>query len=388
MIRFMKIKKNQAFSLMFLMVLFFSSILLGAEKEKKQQKENQDIKKEKTQLPKEEKEDETQDLQGMPINFPKPFPVSVSIIIDQLNSINETSGTFSCTFDLKLTWTNPSEAFDPIVNGSFRKEICHEKADEALKTMWNPEIIVTNIKDKPSNVSKCILISADGTVQYIQRIQATMTSDFSLIDFPFDSQYLTINLESIQYDATELQFTQSQNDIYNSGISKDVELENWHIDGLSYSKSENRGLDGKFYPDFEVIITLKRYPGSDLLSFMPLILIVFMPTLATLFFKAELQSNISSWSAALLALIAMSFALNLKYPSLESNSIINQIINIFFGYIFVMIILSLTVFNSKIAEKVKNPYIVPELKRFLSWSIPIGLIILVVVVTILTALNY
>src|SRR5690606_22573921 len=103
------------------------------------------------------------------------------------------------------------------------------------------------------------------------------------------------------------------------------------------------GWDGNFYPQFTVKVVIARNPFAHLIILTPLILIMLMPTFLTLYLDIEMARRLEAWAGAMLALVATSFTLNLTYPSLGSDSIINKLLSICFAYQLFMMFLTISV---------------------------------------------
>ena len=120
----------------------------------------------------------------------------------------------------------------------------------------------------------------------------------------------------------------------------------------------------------------------------PLFLIMLSPTIMTLYNQdTSISSRLTAWGGALLTLIATMFALNQKYPALESDSILTQITTIILLYQFLMIMLTMSFLNPSFAKRFKNPYLAPELILYIRWAIPTLLLLLVITCVLLAVVG-
>ena len=322
--------------------------------------------------------------EGLPQNLEVPVKIYVTFLVDEIAKVHEELGTFEGTVDIELQWHDPSAAFNPQTQSSFRKKLCGDKAVAALSKMWNPEIVIANMNQKPVKLEQCLFIMPDGTVTFLQRVKGIFETSYNLKAFPFDSQSLSIKLRSNRYNDSEVQFEQMQEQINRSGFREGVTFSGWNLDGIDYSISTSRSLDGTFYSTFEANSNISRMPLSDLLAFAPLLIIVFIPTFVTLYSDKDIGTRFSNWSGAILALIALNFTLNSRYPALASDSLLAGLIATIFFYEFVMIILSMTVLEKVKDKTLKNHNLLQEITEFLQWGIPVGLLILISVQILLT----
>lgn len=323
----------------------------------------------------------------MPANTPRPLRIGVAFILNQIEKTNESDGTLTANFDLTLSWKDPSLAFNPNEFGTFRREINLEQANKVLAKIWNPDVSFANMKGAPISREPCLLIDADGSVIYIQRIRATFNSKYNLAPFPFDKQHLKIELVSNRYNNSEVEFFQTQEQINHSGTREGFTMPGWYFKGISYTAGNTRGLDGKFFPKFEITLNMTRRPISHLFAFAPLILIVVVPSILTLYADAGIGERLSTWSGAILALIALSFTMQLRYPALPANSILNQLIGTIFAYEFFMICISMTMLNPDITKNIKNPYLIPQMVNCMRWQTPIAFASIVIVSLLITLVN-
>lgn len=322
----------------------------------------------------------------IPLNVERPVKIEVIVLLNTFYKITESNGTYEASYDIELQWHDPNVAFDPIDKGTFRQEFCLEEATSLLSKIWNPDIVIANLKEKPIKLKQCLLIYHDGKVIYTERIRGVFESDFNLFAFPFDIQKVKLLLISNRYNTNEIQFIQKQEQINASGIRDGSKISGWDLENIEYKNIIIRELDGTYFREFEVIYTLSRIPYNHLFALAPLLLIIIVPTIVTLYINAEVSTRLANWSGAILALIAMSFTLNIRYPALTSDNIIAKLIAIIFAYEFFMIALSTTLLNPTISKKIKNPYTTSEIIKFLRWSVPILFFVIVIVCILLTKL--
>lgn len=323
---------------------------------------------------------------ALPVNSPRPLKIGVNFVLNSISKINEGLGEFEASIDLQLRWRDASLAFDPKSTGTNRLAYGFEQATAKVDQIWSPPIDIVNMKGKPIFLEPSLMMYSDGTVMYIQRIKAVFESKFKLAPFPFDTQHLKVQLLSNRYNTADIQFVQNQSEINHSGLRPGAHVVGWHLKEVEFIPSSIRGWNGDTLPRFEASIIMSREPITHLFVFAPLLLILIVPTILTLYVPGEVGVRLTTWSGAMLALIAMIFTLDLRYPALESDSILSQMIAILFGYQFLMMCLTMTVLNPHLAEKVKNPFIISEVIKFLRWSVPAGLAILITIRILLTAL--
>lgn len=322
---------------------------------------------------------------GIPASMPKPIPLGISLMINKIISIEDKEETFKADFFVYYSWKDTSLAFDPKKIGSVRKEYSNEVATRKIHQIWSPHINITNLIDKPQEVSRGLKIYSDGSVIYSQHIVATFAAKFNFNSFPFDTQVLPLTFKSTRYDTQQLSFYQSQQDIDRSGVDENLKIKNWHVTKSDFMLSEERSWDGNLLPVFEAKTFVSRNASSEYFALLPLVLIMFMPLMNTLFLKADVGPRLTAWAGALLATIMLNTGFDSKYLFLDSGSLAKELITLSLAFQFIMMILTMTVFNPAVMDKLNRPHIVEEVNRFLKWAIPFSFILLIVSLILLNA---
>lgn len=322
---------------------------------------------------------------GLPTCVAKPLKVAVTLRVNELTRLSEKDSAFDADIDLELRWNDPCLSFDVKEVGVDRQEFAYEAATQKLANLWNPQITIANLGEKP-RIEPGLFLYSDGTVVFIQRIRATFDSKYRLLSFPFDPEALTIRLVSKHWSFDDVQFVQEQTDLDRSGVREDLELSGWKVKGLRFTASRFRGWNGEYFPEFTAQIETQRQPSSHIfVIFVPFLLILLVPTILTLYATADTGPRLGAWSGSLLALVAFNFTLGVRYPALDSSSLVSQVIAIGFCYQLVMIALTCTVFDKNVAPKFG--YFGEELSAFLRWCVPLALTVVILTRIGMTALE-
>ncbi len=325
----------------------------------------------------------------LPANTPTPLPVGVALFLTGIAKINDQAGTYEGNFDLRLRWRDPGLAFDAKANGTDRQEYGGDAAADKLATIWTPRITLANLVDKTAQGRPGLFIYADGSVVYVQRFRTTFESKFKLAAFPFDTQDLTVRLLSSKYSVNEVAFIQEQQDVNASGFKDGLKISGWTPKRLEFAASRSRGWNGEFVPEIEARILIKRVPDAHLIAVLtPFLLALLVPTMITLYANEPPAPRLASWAGAILGMVALSFTFSVRYPALDSDSLISQVIASGFGYATIMVLLTVTVFNPVVATRLANKYVIQELAGYFRWSLPVGFLAFLTTRTLLTALSW
>jgi len=306
--------------------------------------------------------------------------------VNEITKISDQTGTFEGNLDLRLRWNDPNMIFDARKMGANRLTFAQEAATKKLAGIWNPAITLAN--GKVQVLEQGMFIYADGTVIHIQRLQGTFDAKYNLAAFPFDTQSLPIRLVSRKYNMDQVSLTQDQIDINKSGLRQGIILSAWKPKRVEFATSRTRGWNGEYFSEMEARILVSRIPQSYLFAiFIPLLLIMLIPTLMTLYTKADIAPRLTAWSASILSLVALSFTFSTRYSALDSDSFVVQLVTIGFGYQMFMILFTITLLSPQVADRFSNKFIVPEVLGYLRWTIPPALIGLILTQALLTALS-
>jgi len=315
---------------------------------------------------------------AFPSNVPKPIKVEVAMVINNISKITDATSTFSADMDLRLRWQNPNQAFDPKNTGVNEQSFIGEEAIAKLANIWNPQVAIANLAEKPQKYESELYLNANGSVVYLQRLTATFEAKYKLGNFPFDQQVLPIRLIS-RYNSNKVIFWQTQDDIDFSGIPKEILLSGWRTDdGVNFLFSNFKGLDGEAHPQLVAQIMVKRIPTSHIPGvFIPLSLVLLVPTIIALWSNADLDKRISAWSGSILTMVALSFTISIRYPALGIDNVFFQVIWLGFAFQFLGLSINFTIMNPAMERFFGGKYVVAEITNFLRWSLPLALLILI-----------
>ena len=325
---------------------------------------------------------------SMPSGVPLPLRVGVAVFLNDAGKVNEAAGTYEASIDVRLRWRDPSLAFDAKEFGGDRQEFNSEQMVTELRKMWNPRLTLANMVGTPSRTDGGLFIYANGTVEHIQRLRLTLDTKYRLNAFPFDTQALGVRLLSTRYTQNQIALVQDQSDINASGIKENLKISGWKTRRVDFAASANRGWNGDTYPEISASFFIQREPYAHLFALLiPFLLTLLVPTIMTLYVKADIAPRMTLWGASILALIALNFTFSVRYSALGGDSLVQQLITIGFGYQLLMIAITSTFMNPQVGPKLFSEHVMAEIVAFLRWSVPIGLLALIVTRALLTAFS-
>ena len=149
----------------------------------------------------------------------EPVAVHVGIALIDLSEINEVAESFGVDFKLVLQWRDPRLAAEA-------RGASLEDCRLGLADIWHPEIDLVNQRSIRRDPQRDVDVSADGTVQFSERIFAELHADLDLRPFPFDRQRLKIQLASFEYGPDDVVFVV---DRASTGRLDAIRLAGWRV---------------------------------------------------------------------------------------------------------------------------------------------------------------
>ncbi len=122
----------------------------------------------------------------------EPTEVKVGVYLIDLQAINDSEQLFLADIFFSVTWKDPRLVADtglaPLVGCRI-----------GLDGVWNPRLVFVNERSVKRLFEKEVTVGADGTVEYVQRLQGEFTTPLRLRDFPFDRHELSLEIVARGY---------------------------------------------------------------------------------------------------------------------------------------------------------------------------------------------
>ncbi len=328
-------------------------------------------------------------LKNFPAGVPMPLRVGVGVYILDLKQLNEGAGTYQGQIQLRYRWRDPALAFAATTVGQDFQAFADQEALEKLATIWSPKIVVSNMLASDSTIATGLIIRTDGTVELMQSIKGTFETRLELAAFPFDRQNLPVVLLSSRYSSNQVVLVQEESEVKGSGFDPELKLAGWRIENLNFKREQVVAWNGLPAEQITVNLRIKRIAGSILSTiFIPLLLLMMVPTIISLIPSFELPARLTSWASSILALVALNFTLSLRFQGLDESSLVGQVVVLGHIYQLVSVLLTVTLYNPQFTHRMGDPFVVSELSEFLHWAIPAGFVGVLVMETLLIAASW
>jgi len=282
--------------------------------------------------------------------------VFLSILLNAVSQVDGVDELFVADFYLSAFWYDPTVNFsDP--NFQFNEDVNFDPAIEFANIIGTPTLLIPdgnnyfNLPQPWDFINNSLALVENGTfgnpgswVQYNQRYQGSFGINLALYDFPYDTQTITITIDSSLWSsngsnavvflaATPTTFTK---DLVQGMFS----VPEWDILAFRYETSDMYyAIYNQSYAQFEIFIDLRRQPEYYLSKIVEgMVLLVCMN-----FFSFTLEPHITDRMMGVLlvflGLITFEFIASSSLPLVPYQTRIDQ----FMSWSFLLVAISMFV---------------------------------------------
>lgn len=219
---------------------------------------------------------------------------------------------------------------------------------------FNDALEVTN--SKSSSFSNYAKMKKEGINWDMMKFNAVVFKEWDVSAFPFDKQKLTLHIDHTIYDTKRLAFITDEG---NSAIDSNLVLSNWKIDSLAFYVN-NQTYNTTFgdpvikgsstYPSVTADIYLTRENSwNTLFKMLTGVYVAFSIVLLAFFVKPS--DRLGLCVGGLFAAVGNKYIIESAVPSTVSNTLFDNIHNITFIAIFVILVVAVISFKWNETEK-------------------------------------
>ncbi|HTQ26147.1 MAG TPA: hypothetical protein VMI09_15785 [Candidatus Binataceae bacterium] len=236
--------------------------------------------------------------------------VSVALHVLNLSSINEVTERFQLTGYLLAQWSDPRLMYQPAgPRDSFRRL--------TPDSVWRPKLVIINVVEPRQTYETSMRVTPDGTLYYIERFDALVTSTFHLKPFPFDKQKLEVLVHPFTDQQQYIDFVPSSLPVWTATeFSSYSSLESWQFRSLTNELKRapsQYGEQAVAEAKFEIAVD-RRYGFYLWKVFLPLLLMVVVSWSVFWFDPPEVSSQVTIAVTTILTIIAFALAISLTLP--------------------------------------------------------------------------
>ncbi len=279
-----------------------------------------------------------------------PVIVKVGFMLYDVNEIEESTETFEFEGALLLSWNDPRQAFDPATEGVDERVYKGSYQFTELYDGWWPQAYLANESGSFEKQGLVLRIEPDGTVWYLQEIEAFAESPLDLRFFPFDKQTLQIHFKLLGYSADEVRFQPVE--AYSTLLPQrgnPVGHAGWQIGDFSITAGTDKtAIAGARIvgegSTLRIDIEADRQPGYLLRTVvMPLMLIVALSWVIFWMDRDTLSNRMDISFLALLTVVAFQIMVEQKLPEISEFTVMSGFLAINYLLIGATILINLRV---------------------------------------------
>ena len=277
-------------------------------------------------------------LRQHPTGGKTPVVVVVGLYITNLVAIDETRESFEVGGYLTAQW-NDSRLALPSGGTADNGPESTAARQFRVEDIWTPPVEGANTISHKTN-SYSLTVDRNGTVTYVERFDSVLSNAYSLRKFPFDSQTLRFEYQPFLASASDIRFAPQP--LPSTGVSPDQhnQLAAWRVLDLRYSAKEVRS--NGVMPEspeglFEIVIK-RRYGFYIWKIFMPLMMMVMIPSVAFWIDPKEFDWLLKLPLTMLLSMVAFQFTAVRDLPRVEYLTFLDAVFLMSFAFFFIAIV--------------------------------------------------
>ena len=301
-----------------------------------------------------------------------PIKIKIDVRLLEINNISDHEQLIDFTAEMKLTWTDERNAFDPNVTGVDEKTYTGDFQFDELSTSWYPQVILLNEKEFNEFGASIVKVKPDGSTTLLKEISTSARMPMDLRLYPFDSQKISIKFAIFGYEADKMVF---ETDTFLTGLSKldltvpDLTVPEWALTNLRYFVGEMQapllGLD-KTSSTFTVEIDLKRQSVFVTRTIIvPLILIVLLSFSVFWLDLKSIQDRLNVSFIGILTITAYQLVIGDLLPHVSYFTLVHGLLNI--SLIMVCLTVAVNIFMCHSEEKLSTAV---NLNYVAKWAFP------------------
>jgi hypothetical protein len=308
------------------------------------------------------------DLQTPPLQDGKPVKVAVSLHIINIASIDEVKEQFEIDNYLMAGWIDPRLAFTPT-----RPTDQHRQYNRAQ--IWIPSFEMVNAVVPRERYDTSAEVDPDGSVSYVERFHAVLSSKFMLRRFPFDSQSLLIIMHPYLRQQRQVEFTAYNREVWATReFTQYSSLAQWNLRTVELSIGTSEVYRGKRIPEARFTITVERRYAFYLWKvFLPLLLMVVLSWAVFWIEARDLSNQVQIAITTILTVIAFAFAISATMPRVPYLTYIDAFFLVCYVFVFAAIVELMVVHLSHRHERSTDLGI--RIQRISRWSVPLAFLV-------------
>jgi Neurotransmitter-gated ion-channel ligand binding domain len=324
---------------------------------------------------------EARALTALPLDSGLPVIVRAGLGFVDVEAIDENEEAFTATVDLRLQWTDLRLRYPAEETPAGFREWRGPAVDAQLAGMWHPQIGIANMRGEPTRQSRSLRLYPDGRVEMLRRVSGAFGAPMDVQRFPFDRQFLTVELVSERETANQVLLDYRQDDLAFSRADQAIAIPGWDLGVVTLTRDPLPGWYGESYARLRVALEIDRsalqtVPGL----FVPLLASLLIPLLGTWLnelrngeFEIEAFEFTNILIGGLFAVIALSFTVYSERSILASGiNTISMLFALNFAALAVAIVINVAVVHFGFVRRLAGRHVQHETFLFILWAMPVA----------------
>ena len=288
----------------------------------------------------------------------------VGLYISNLAVVEETREQFQVEGYFSVEWDDSRLALPEAsrVPGHLRKL----NPDD----LWTPPLETANMISHRRNLFE-LTVDDNGHLRYVERTDTTVSADYSLRKFPFDTQTLEFQIEPFMPAAHEFTFADRPASPTGNASGSDAGLAAWEITDLHYKTRQVEGESGmptRQQALFRVVV--KRHSGFYVWKiFLPMILMASIPWAVFWYEVQDFSGQMSVPLAIILSMVAFQLAVAKDLPRVGYTTFLDAVFLASFIFVFLCIVEIVVVYVLQVR---KRTGLAETIRRSARWAFPLA----------------
>ncbi|MBF6568460.1 MAG: hypothetical protein IVW54_06250 [Candidatus Binataceae bacterium] len=284
-------------------------------------------------------------------------------MITNIAGIDEAAERFQINAYLFADWRDPRLQHPPKPGGL---PVSYRPGE-----IWHPQAEFVNAVRPHERQDISLAAEADGTVHYVERLDAELSSKFFLRSFPFDSQTLQIVIHPFASEARYVTYTVDRaRSSTASEFNAYSSLADWKVTGMTPVESIVRSVNGGEVSEVRFEIkAVRQYEFYIWKIFLPLFLMVMLSWTVFWMDPFDLKNQIQVAVVTLLTVIAFALAISSSLPKVPYLTFSDAFFLTCYIFVFISIIELMTV---HVTHRRRGKDFGLRIRRVSRWLVPLG----------------
>ena len=289
----------------------------------------------------------------------QPEEITITLGVLDIVNIDNKAQVFEVDLFVEVRWLDPRLAVDSADASQFR--------NFALSDIWRPRLAIVNDRGLDMLLPEVATVDRQGNVVLRQRVAGPLAVDLDLREFPLDTQRLTIDVISYQYDPGELVFSDQSSMI---ARFDDLSEGGWVFSAVDPEMSVYRLRDnGGGTSQLRFSVMAERQASFYVITLaVPMTLILFLAWMVQWLPPDLVPARMGMASATVFSLIALGVSFRLTLPDIAYLTAADRFV--LYSTLLVIASLAVTVASVRLASQERMDAAV-RLTRQARWAFPL-----------------